>query len=150
MTVMKSFDFRRPVLPMLLEEPLDVPLPPALAATLGYTAMPPERYVCFYWTARGRQNAPDLAWYDGTIRGFGDALAWDRICEASAGFDGPWHGLNWVAAVAGKPGHHANVCCWIQASISFTPFLSLRESLWQIVWADRCCKRCPPIDCLTT
>jgi hypothetical protein len=55
---------------------LEVPLPPNLAESLGYSCRPAERYVCFFWAQVRHWGAPDLLWFDGTMRGNADSRAW--------------------------------------------------------------------------
>jgi hypothetical protein len=81
MEMQKQIGFHNSTMLMPLDSELDVPLPPGLAAALGYTWNPAERYVCFFWTSIENRRLPELVWFDGTMRGFADQRAWSAFVK---------------------------------------------------------------------
>lgn len=63
-------------LTVCLPEAFDVPVPPKLAEMLGYPCVPPERYVCFYWSIIDEYSGPELMWFDGMLCQYADPAVW--------------------------------------------------------------------------
>jgi hypothetical protein len=63
-------------LKVTLPDVLSVPVPPGLAEMLGYPCVPPERFVCYFWSVADAGEGPQLVWFDGSFSHYADPSAW--------------------------------------------------------------------------
>jgi hypothetical protein len=64
--------------PVCMPEVSDAPAPPKLVELFMYPCIPPERYICFYWTVLNKNEGPQLIWFDGVLWHYADEKAWNE------------------------------------------------------------------------